>query len=94
MCHLVTDTSNDVQKMAYQMLQEAAKKHTEYVVVEAAVDSEGAYQARLPAELLDILTQTVDIHEDSVEVRVLTLIQYIYTHHLCRLLLDIYLDGL
>ena len=28
MCHLVTDGSVDVQRMAYQLLQEAAKKYT------------------------------------------------------------------
>jgi adenylate kinase len=68
MCHLVMDTSNDVQKMAYQMLREAAKKHTEKVVVDAAVDTEGSYKPRLPTELLDILARTVDLHEDSPEV--------------------------
>lgn len=69
MCHLVSDPSNDVQKMAYQLLREAAKKHTEYVVVEAAVDSEGSYKPQLPSELLSILDRTIDVHEESIEVR-------------------------
>jgi hypothetical protein len=68
MCHLVMDSSNEVQKMAYQMLREAAKKYTEDVVVEAAVDSEGSYSAVMPSELIDILSRTIDAHEDGVEV--------------------------
>jgi E3 ubiquitin-protein ligase listerin len=69
MCHLLTDPSVSVQKMAYQLLQQAAKKRAEYVAIEAAVnpdssnnpasaddDGEGnGFKAQLPPELLDIL---------------------------------------
>jgi hypothetical protein len=68
MCHLVTDASNDVQKMAYQMLRGAAHKRTEHVVLEAAVDTEGSYSSRLPPELIEIISQTIDMQEATVEV--------------------------
>lgn len=61
MCHLVTDGSVDVQRMAYQLLQEAAKKYTEELVVEAAVDTEDAVKSELPPELLDILQRTLNL---------------------------------
>jgi hypothetical protein len=41
--------------MAYQLSQAAAKKRTEYFVIEAAVDTEGVVQAKLPIELMMIL---------------------------------------
>lgn len=63
MCHLVSDGSADVQRMAYQLLQEAAKKYTEELVVEAAVDTEDAVKSELPAELLDILQRTLNQEE-------------------------------
>jgi septum formation topological specificity factor MinE len=69
MCHLVMDSANEVQKMAYQMLREAAKKYTEDVVVEAAVDAEGAYHAVMPTEVLDILSRTIDVQEETIEVK-------------------------
>ena len=55
MCHLIQDPSPTVQKKAYQILQLAAKKRTEYFVIEAAVDTEGAVQAELPIELMAIV---------------------------------------
>ncbi|PIL27721.1 hypothetical protein GSI_10874 [Ganoderma sinense ZZ0214-1] len=63
MCHLVTDGSVDVQRMAYQLLQEAAKKYTEELVVEAAVDTEDSVKSELPTELLDILQRTLNQEE-------------------------------
>ena len=68
MCHLVTDGSVNVQRMAYQLLQEAAKKYTEHLVIEAAVDVEGTMQVELPPELLDILQRDLsqeDMYEDG-----------------------------
>ncbi|KAI9062239.1 hypothetical protein FKP32DRAFT_1593812 [Trametes sanguinea] len=70
MCHLVTDGSVNVQRMAYQLLQEAAKKYTEHLVIEAAVDVEGTMQVELPLELLDILQRDLsqeDMYEDGQE---------------------------
>lgn len=57
MCHLLTDSSVEVQKMAYQLLHEAAKKRTEYLVIEFGVDSEDIVEAQLPTELINILQQ-------------------------------------
>ncbi|KAI0336704.1 hypothetical protein GY45DRAFT_1377084 [Cubamyces sp. BRFM 1775] len=66
MCHLVTDGSVNVQRMAYQLLHEAAKKYTENLVIEAAVDVEGTMKIELPVELLDILQRNLN-QEDSDE---------------------------
>ena len=60
MCHLVTDGSVNVQRMAYQLLHEAAKKYTEHLVIEAAVDVEGTMKIELPIELLDILQRNLN----------------------------------
>lgn len=60
------DGSVSVQRMAYQLLHEAAKKYTEELVIEAAVDTEGDLKPMLPAELLDIMQQSLD-HEDTDE---------------------------
>ncbi len=64
MCHLVTDGSSSVQRMACQLLHEAAKKYTETLVIEAAVDTEGTTTAELPMELLDILQRNLN-QEDA-----------------------------
>jgi hypothetical protein len=61
MCHLLMDSSVEVQKMAYRLLHEAAKKLTEHLVIEFAVDTEHTAEAQLPAELIDILQQTLNL---------------------------------
>ncbi|OBZ77520.1 E3 ubiquitin-protein ligase listerin [Grifola frondosa] len=66
MCHLLLESSVDVQRMAYQLLHEAAKKYTEHLVLEAAVDSEGTMKSELPPELIDILQRSLN-HEDGIE---------------------------
>jgi len=66
MCHLLTDSSTDVQKMAYQLLQVAAKKRTEQFVIEAGVDTDATFKAVLPPELLDIVQRTVDANHDDL----------------------------
>lgn len=58
-CHLIQDPSPTVQKKAYQLLQAAAKKRTEYFVIEAAVDTEGIVKAELPNELMMILQREI-----------------------------------
>ncbi|KAI0698055.1 hypothetical protein C8T65DRAFT_661197 [Cerioporus squamosus] len=63
MCHLVMDGSVNVQRMAYQLLQEAAKKYTEELVIEAAVDTEATMKPELPTELLDILQRSLNQEE-------------------------------
>lgn len=60
MCHLLTDSSAEVQKMAYQLLHEAAKKRTEYLVIETAVDVDDTIKIELPAELLEIVHRNLD----------------------------------
>lgn len=45
--------------MSYQLLQEAARKRTEFLVVEAGVDTEGTFKAELPQELIDLLSNFV-----------------------------------
>ncbi|KAG1837363.1 hypothetical protein DFJ58DRAFT_863015 [Suillus subalutaceus] len=55
MCHLLTDPSYEVQRMGYSLLHKAARKRTEYFVIESAVDTEDNVSAELPAELLAIL---------------------------------------
>ncbi|KDR72553.1 hypothetical protein GALMADRAFT_752797 [Galerina marginata CBS 339.88] len=59
MCHLIEDTSPVVQKMAYQLLKAAAKKRTEYFIIEAGVDTEATVQATLPPELLEIISRQI-----------------------------------
>ena len=46
--------------MAYQVLQGAAAKRTEHLVIESAVDTEDEFKAELPAELLELLSRLVD----------------------------------
>ncbi|KAK0229492.1 hypothetical protein EDD85DRAFT_130041 [Armillaria nabsnona] len=68
MCHLVMDTGTEVQKKAYILLQQAAYKRTQHLVVEAAVDAENTFKAELPPELLSILQQTINFDDaESLE---------------------------
>lgn len=96
MCHLVLDSSIDVQKMAYQFLQGAAKKHTEHLVIEAGVDTESTVSIDLPAEILDILQRTINYGETAVlEGQVKSALEFfvpLYSQE-CRMLLVICLDG-
>ena len=66
MVHLIDDPSHKVQKMAYQLLKTAAKIRTEYFVIEAGVDTEGAVNPSLPPELVDVLVRETDIREDDL----------------------------
>jgi len=52
--------------MAYNMLQQAAFKRTEHLVVEAGVDTEGTLVIELPKELLDILQSVVGVGVEVV----------------------------
>ena len=60
MSHLLSDPSIDNQKMAYQMLQQAAATRTEHLVVEAGVDSEKMSTIELPHELMAMLQVSVN----------------------------------
>jgi hypothetical protein len=65
MSHLILDSSTDVQKMAYQFLQGAARKRTEHLVIEAGVDTEDTFKAELPLEILGILQRTIIPSEEA-----------------------------
>ena len=60
MANLIMDRSSEIQQMAYQFLQSAAKKRTEYLVIEAGVDAEANFNAEIPLELIDVLRRGVD----------------------------------
>lgn len=55
MCPLLTDPATGVQKAAYALLQKAAQKHTERLVIEAGVDADAPVQGALPDELIEVL---------------------------------------
>ncbi|KAI6021831.1 hypothetical protein BKA83DRAFT_4494387 [Pisolithus microcarpus] len=63
MCHLLADNSPEVQKMGYHLLQSAASKFTEHLVIEAGVDTEGTFKCELPEELLAVLRQDLGTGE-------------------------------
>lgn len=65
MCHILTDPSDVVQRMAYKMLRESAAKYTEHLVLEAAVDSEEEVKLELPLELIALLQ--MNLPEDDAE---------------------------
>ncbi|KAH9932237.1 uncharacterized protein B0H18DRAFT_1083328 [Fomitopsis serialis] len=65
MCHIIEDPAIDVQKMAYRLLHEAARKYTEHMVIEAAVESEDPVRIELPVELIQILQRDLSAEEDS-----------------------------
>lgn len=68
MCHFLTDPSVDVQKMAFQLLVQAAKKRTEYLVIEAGVDVDDNFKAELPKELLALIGESVEITQETVRI--------------------------
>ncbi|KAG6844999.1 hypothetical protein H0H87_001771 [Tephrocybe sp. NHM501043] len=67
MCHLVTDPSVEVQKMAYRFLAIAARKRTEFLVIEAGVDTEGVVDIRISEDLLNILQRSPGIEDGGLE---------------------------
>ncbi|KAG8216452.1 hypothetical protein J3R82DRAFT_6559 [Butyriboletus roseoflavus] len=72
MCHLLGDQSQEVQRMGYHLLHNAARKRTEHYVVEAGVDTEDVVKPELPPELLALLQQSLgsgelfDLGEQSI----------------------------
>ncbi|RDB18704.1 E3 ubiquitin-protein ligase listerin [Hypsizygus marmoreus] len=90
MAHLIIDTSVDVQKMAYQFLKSAAKKRTEYHVIEAGVDSEDSVNAELPIELLQILPHTVSVDGSNADVASQNIFGYLLAW---MLLFDLFQDA-
>lgn len=81
MCHLVTDSSVDVQKIAYHLLHKAAKKRTEYLTIEAGVDSDAVVKTELPSELVDILQRSIqDDDEFNRQVRNLLDCEFIHAN--------------
>lgn len=59
MCHLLGDQSQEVQRMGYHLLHNAAQKRTEHYVIEAGVDTEDVVKPELPLELLAVLQRSL-----------------------------------
>jgi len=70
MCHLLTDSSTEVQTMAYRLLSQAARKRTEHFVIESAVDTEDTFKADIPLELLLLLEQSPAFESGEVYPKV------------------------
>ena len=70
MCHLMTDRSVDVQKMSHQLLQQAAIRRTEHLVVEAGVDTDNTTAIELPTELVGLLQSVVNLDIEFGETNV------------------------
>ena len=68
MVHLLLDRSASVQKMAYSLLQKAANKRTEYLVIEAGIDTSSEAKYELPEELLQIVTTALEVGNDVQQV--------------------------
>lgn len=62
---LTQDSSVQVQKTAYQLLQKATKKRTEHFVIEAGVDTEQAVKPLLPIELMEVIMQDVWVGDED-----------------------------
>jgi hypothetical protein len=67
MIHLLSDPSPTVLKISYELLCEAAKKYTEHLVIEAAVELESTVKAEFPGELVSFLQQTIDLADPASE---------------------------
>ncbi|KAF9458921.1 hypothetical protein BDZ94DRAFT_1068633 [Collybia nuda] len=67
MSHLISDSSTEVQKVAYLFLQSAAKKRTEYFVIEAGVDTESIVKPQLPPQILDIIQRDVGFEQPELD---------------------------
>ncbi|KIK58369.1 hypothetical protein GYMLUDRAFT_45278 [Collybiopsis luxurians FD-317 M1] len=55
-------------QLAYQILQKAALKRTEHFVMEAGLDTEGIFKAKLPDELMVLLSRTINLDLDYDDV--------------------------
>lgn len=53
--------------MAYQLLSETARKRTEYLVIESAVDTEQTFIADIPLELLSLLDDAPILDQDETQ---------------------------
>ncbi|KIJ37270.1 hypothetical protein M422DRAFT_33818 [Sphaerobolus stellatus SS14] len=82
MCHLLTDSSVENQKMAYNMLQQAAFRRTEHLVIEAGVDTEDTLTIELPKELLVILQDLVSNEETEGQDPLAYLLAWLLTFDL------------
>ncbi|EJD05481.1 uncharacterized protein FOMMEDRAFT_103536 [Fomitiporia mediterranea MF3/22] len=66
MVHLILDPSPEVAKMAYEPLFRAARKRTEYLVVEAAVETSNEMSSyEIPPELLQVLQDALEPDDGS-----------------------------
>lgn len=69
MCHLLQDSSVDNQKLAYFLLQQAAGKRTEHLVLEAAVETQDTDTTTtlLPLELLEMMQMNVGLEGTNIK---------------------------
>ena len=81
MAHLLLDTSPEVQKLAYPMLQNASQKRTEYLVIEAGVDTSENAKFELPLELLEVVKTRMDLKNISDPVRASILLREFVSHY-------------
>lgn len=65
MAHLLLDPSPEVAKMSYILLQDATRKWTEYLVIEAGVDTSETTRYELPPELLQVLQTALEMKDDQ-----------------------------
>lgn len=59
--HLLTDSAIYVQQMSLQLVEQAAAKHTEHLVIEAGVDTEQEVVVKIPEELVEILMRLLPV---------------------------------
>ena len=60
MAHLLLDPSPEVAKIVYSLLKLAARKWTEFLVVEAGVDTSEMTKFEIPMELLQVLSVALE----------------------------------
>ena len=60
MVHVLGDSDVSILRMVYPLLQTAAKKRTEHVVIEAGVDTNEDTKFELPVELLHFIQTAID----------------------------------
>lgn len=79
MVHVLGDPDVSILRMVYPLLQTAAKKRTEHVVIEAGVDTNEDAKFELPVELLELVQTMLDNQAsgfDGLVCRIFSLISF------------------
>lgn len=90
MCHLLKDSSIENQKLAYFLLQQAAVKRTEHLVIEAAVetpDSDTTTEVLPPGILASIQT---NVGLEGTNIKNEEALSYLLAWLLC---FDLFIDA-